>query len=352
MPKVSVIIPVYNSEAYLNECLDSILGQTLKDIEVLCIDDGCTDRSPVILAERAAADPRVRLFSSDHAGAFRAREVGVRAATGEYLYFMDSDDLLDVHALESLCDLADRESLDQVVFASSVFCEADVPASSREWAKVLIRYYSFPSGLAGKVMTGMELMARLIEIDGFHVSPPLRLTRASVYKDNAYGFPDARSRADNYFTPISLYYSKRVCGVTDRYYRRRVRNDSITTGAGAEQRHFRNMFQVLLGLIRFAPFASEAADPKTAVSRMMMRLVSSLHRWVWKLDVDERTRLLSESLETATAEERAQLFHLVLLAQREFKRRPIPTFRGGFAFLAKRVWKVLKGPRPHTWYLK
>ena len=77
MPKVSVIIPVYNVEKYLGECLDSILGQTLKDIEVLCIDDGATDSSADILANYAAKDARVKLFSSPHAGAFRARAVGV-----------------------------------------------------------------------------------------------------------------------------------------------------------------------------------------------------------------------------------------------------------------------------------
>ena len=108
MPKVSVIIPVYNVEKYLDECLDSILGQTLKDIEVLCVDDGSTDCSAKILADYAAKDARVRLFTTTHVGAFRAREVGVKAATGEFFYFMDADDLLDATAFDRLCALADK----------------------------------------------------------------------------------------------------------------------------------------------------------------------------------------------------------------------------------------------------
>ena len=123
MPKVSVVIPVYNVEKYLGECLDSILGQTLKDIEVLCVDDGSTDGSAEVLARFAEKDSRMKLCASPHAGAFRAREIGVKAAQGEFTYFMDADDMLATRAFEELCALADRERLDQVVFGSSVFCE-------------------------------------------------------------------------------------------------------------------------------------------------------------------------------------------------------------------------------------
>jgi len=347
-----VIIPVYNGEKYLDACLDSILNQTLRDIEVLCIDDGSTDGSPAILKERATEDSRVRLFHSDQVGAFRAREVGVRAATGEYLHFMDADDMLDVHAFEELCALADRENLDQIVFASTVFCEDDVPQSSRDWAKSLVNYYSVPSELKGKVMTGMELMASLMDADHFHVSPPLRLIRATVMKGQSYGFPDARSRADNYFTPLSLYYSKRACAVDTRYYRRRVRNDSITTAAGAERRHFRNMFQVMLGLYRFEPFRTLMDDQKSCVSRFLMKLASSLNTWVWKLDPMERARLLDEALESATPAERARLVETFLLAIRELKRRPRPTVRSTVKFALRRIWRRLRGDKIEKWFLR
>ena len=222
MPKVSVIIPVYNVEKYLGECLDSILGQTLKDIEVLCVDDGSTDDSAKILADYAARDARVKVFASPHAGAFRAREVGVKAATGEYAYFMDADDRLNSVAFEELCALSDRENLDQVVFTSSVVFDKGYAKGKKGMMKAFERYYSMAPSVCEKAMSGMELMSALQEHNSFHVSPPLRLTRMSVIRDNEYGFPDATSRADNYFTPISLYYSRRAMALDRKYYIRRL----------------------------------------------------------------------------------------------------------------------------------
>lgn len=92
MPKVSVIIPVYNVERYLGECLDSVLGQTLKDIEVVCVDDGSTDDSPSILADSAARDPRLRVIRQANAGSGAARNRALDEAQGEAVVFMDPDD--------------------------------------------------------------------------------------------------------------------------------------------------------------------------------------------------------------------------------------------------------------------
>ena len=94
MPKISVIIPIYNSEKYLEECLDSILNQTLKDIEIICVDDGSTDNSLTILENYAQRDKRIQIFSQQNLHAGIARNHGLEKASGEYVHFMDSDDLL------------------------------------------------------------------------------------------------------------------------------------------------------------------------------------------------------------------------------------------------------------------
>lgn len=102
-PLVSVIVPVFNAERFLRECLDSVLAQTLREIEVICVNDGSTDASPQILAEYAARDSRVRVTNLENGGVGNARNVGMRAARGEFLSFLDSDDSLpDVRALEEL----------------------------------------------------------------------------------------------------------------------------------------------------------------------------------------------------------------------------------------------------------
>ncbi len=91
--KLSIVIPVYNVELYLAECLDSVLAQTLRDIEVVCVDDGSTDGSGRILDEYASRDPRVRVFHQDNSGVGPARNRGIDEARGEFIAFMDPDDL-------------------------------------------------------------------------------------------------------------------------------------------------------------------------------------------------------------------------------------------------------------------
>ena len=91
-PKVSVVLPVYNVGKYLRQCMDSIVGQTLEEIEIICVDDGSSDDSPQILQEYARKDPRVRVICQQNQGAGAARNHGLSVAQGEYLSFLDSDD--------------------------------------------------------------------------------------------------------------------------------------------------------------------------------------------------------------------------------------------------------------------
>ena len=114
-PSVSVVIPVYNVEGYLRECLDSVLAQTFTDFEVVCIDDGSTDASPAILADYAAKDKRVRVFRQENSGPSRARNLGLSHATGAYVCFVDSDDGLAPNALERLVSVAKKHGSDVVV---------------------------------------------------------------------------------------------------------------------------------------------------------------------------------------------------------------------------------------------
>ena len=95
MPKLSVIVPVYNTEKYLRECVDSILAQTFTDFELILVDDGSTDGSGAICDEYAAKDPRIQVIHQQNGGATVARRSGVRIARGEYVTFVDSDDWID-----------------------------------------------------------------------------------------------------------------------------------------------------------------------------------------------------------------------------------------------------------------
>ena len=106
MPKVSVIIPVYNTEKYLEKCLDSVVNQTLKDIEIILVDDGSTDNSSAILDKYKEIDKRITVIKQENSGAAIARNNAIEIATGDFLYFMDSDDYVDYAILEKLYNQA------------------------------------------------------------------------------------------------------------------------------------------------------------------------------------------------------------------------------------------------------
>ena len=123
VPLVSVIVPVYNSAKYLVECLDSILNQTLTEIEVICIDDGSTDESLRILERYASCDSRVHILKQENKGAGAARNLGLAVAKGKYLSFLDSDDLFYPNMLKHAYLNAEKYSSDIVIFSYNKFFE-------------------------------------------------------------------------------------------------------------------------------------------------------------------------------------------------------------------------------------
>lgn len=114
-PKITLIVPVYNVEKYLPQCMNSLVNQTLKDIEILCINDGSTDNSLEILKSYADKDNRVRIVTQQNAGQGAARNVGIREAKGKYLAFVDSDDWQDIHFCEKMYEIAERNDVELVI---------------------------------------------------------------------------------------------------------------------------------------------------------------------------------------------------------------------------------------------
>lgn len=112
LPKISIIIPVYNAEKYLHECLDSVVSQTFKDIEIICIDDGSADNSYQVLQGYADKDSRFVILQQENKGAGAARNKGIEIAKGEFLAFLDSDDYYaDYTVLEKLYNSAKNNNI-------------------------------------------------------------------------------------------------------------------------------------------------------------------------------------------------------------------------------------------------
>lgn len=116
MVGISVIIPVYNVEDYLSQCLDSICNQTFKDIEIICVNDGSTDNSLDILNEYAKSDRRIKIINQHNQGLAASRNHGLKEAKGDYVYFIDSDDYIELDALEKLHENIVTNSSDMVLF--------------------------------------------------------------------------------------------------------------------------------------------------------------------------------------------------------------------------------------------
>ena len=132
MVKVSVIVPVYNVEKYLKRCLDSLVNQTLSDIEIICVNDGSTDGSAQILEEYAIKDSRIKVTNQVNSGVSETRNVGVRQATGEFIGYVDPDDFIEPDFYEKLYNSAKENNCD-------IAC-ASVIRENEKKKKVLIKY--------------------------------------------------------------------------------------------------------------------------------------------------------------------------------------------------------------------
>jgi glycosyltransferase involved in cell wall biosynthesis len=127
-PKISVIIPFYNVEKYAAACLDSVISQSYRNIEIICVDDGGSDGTRAIVDAYAARDERIRVLDlGGNRGIGPARNAGMDAMTGEYFIFLDSDDLLAENALQNLCDVALRTGADMVNGRFKAFADEDRP---------------------------------------------------------------------------------------------------------------------------------------------------------------------------------------------------------------------------------
>ncbi len=126
---ISVIIPVYNRETYIDECLDSVLAQRYPHIEVVLVDDGSTDNTYALCEQRAAADNRIKLFKGEHGGVSAARNTALAHATGEYVFFLDSDDVIHPCLLETL--ITGMQEHAAAIGATDV-----IPVNAENWHKV------------------------------------------------------------------------------------------------------------------------------------------------------------------------------------------------------------------------
>lgn len=262
--KVSVVIPVYNVKQYLSECVDSVIKQTYKNIEIILVDDGSTDGSRELCDEFAKKDERIKVFHKENGGLSDARNFGMDKAEGTFIYFLDSDDLIEPYAIAVLTEIAVSNAADVVLFDARVIDEngvqqMDIP--SYMW------YYRI--GDYSACYQGKELFSKLESNREYRSAVPLLFIKRDAIK---YRFVPILHE-DELFTIQLLYSVERAVFYPEVLYIRRVRTGSITT-VRKTPRHYRGIQTVIFELARIPQFDAAIAR---YISRLYVRQQVTYH---------------------------------------------------------------------------
>jgi glycosyltransferase involved in cell wall biosynthesis/acetyltransferase-like isoleucine patch superfamily enzyme len=217
-PKVSVIIPVHNVEKYLEECLNSIVNQTLKDIEIICVNDGSTDKSSDILEKFAAKDDRITIINQENQGAGVARNKGLKIAKGEYLSFLDADDFFELDMLEKVYKFSSKNSLDIAVYGVNTFND-----KTSEIKKHRLRYPK--EYLPKKNIFNYKDFPKYV-FNTFQNWTWNKLFKTSFILENNIQFQELFRTNDLLFTCKALVKAKRISVLDDRLVYYRIEHES------------------------------------------------------------------------------------------------------------------------------
>lgn len=284
MIKVSVIIPVYNVEEYIEECLVSVLNQTIKDIEIICVDDGSSDAS-VDIIQKYATDKRIIVFQKENGGQASARNIGVTMASGEYIYFLDSDDYLVPNAMELLYEEAVKYNLDNVYFDAESFFESE---ELKKKHSNFIDYYIRNNDYS-EVVTGLKLLQQMDENNEFRVSPCLQFLKKSFLDKYDLHFEEGFIHEDELYSLEIALCAKRTKHIREVLYLRRVRESSTMTG-NTLYKHSLGYFQCILYLLKKIDSYEINATYRNIIMKRIYGLQSSGFRktmYISNVELDE-----------------------------------------------------------------
>ncbi|MDF7667520.1 glycosyltransferase [Orbaceae bacterium ESL0727] len=202
-PSLSIIIPIYNTEKYLSKCLDSIINQTYKDIEIICVNDGSPDNSLSILAEYQQKDKRIRIINQENAGLSAARNAGMKEARAPYVTFVDSDDFIELNTYELALPYFEDESVDLVYFSTKIVMEDNTSDYNQSY---FIHKYTGKVQLSENIINSMDVCAwnkiyKLSIINKYNI----RFPHGLLYEDNPFFWSYGLVSNSAYFIDDQLY---------------------------------------------------------------------------------------------------------------------------------------------------
>ncbi|WP_270446860.1 glycosyltransferase family 2 protein [Fusobacterium varium] len=207
MKKISVIVPVYNTEKYIKKCIRSIIEQTLKEIEIIIVNDGSKDKSLEIIKDLMKQDRRIKLINKENEGVSSARNSGIKMAKGKYIQFIDSDDWIEKEFLEKMYDFAEKENVDIVV---SDYYE--------DYSNGKIKIKKGKKKSKKVIFNSKEYLRDFFYDDD---APAMwnKLFKTSLYKDNNIFYPENISIGEDLATiPKLIYFSKKIGYLREAFY--------------------------------------------------------------------------------------------------------------------------------------
>lgn len=250
---ISVIIPVYNVEKYLADCLDSVITQSLREVEIICVNDGSTDRSRDILNMYAERDKRIVIFDKANGGLSSARNAGLEIAMGKYVLFLDSDDFLHTpDVLSILYQKAEENFLDQLFFDAEVIFEND---DVKERNSNYIDYYKRKNNYKD-IADGKNLFCTLQANWDFKPNVCMQFFLRSFLIENNLTFCENILHEDEVFTLECVALSKRAAYIDTACLVRRIRGNSIMTATQKAG----NIYGYYYGIMELIDFAQQHLD--------------------------------------------------------------------------------------------
>lgn len=259
-PTVSVVVPIYNVELFLEECFLSIANQTYSNIEIILVDDGSTDGSSDIADELARSNKHTTVIHKENEGLSEARNVGLRVSKGKYVTFVDSDDTLHEEFIENLVALAEEYKADIV--------QGD---NSRK-----IHEMGIGSGKLN-ILNGRSAFIKLLR---FRIISPTawgKLYRTSLFRENELEFPVGRLHEDTAILYKLIYFSSKVVCLSRTLYFYRLNTDSITT-ASYTNKHYESVTIYHKELINFIKEQKIAINFSDAHRHKSLRFLSILNK--------------------------------------------------------------------------
>lgn len=236
IPRLSVIVPVYNMEQYLRKCLDSIVNQTVKDIEIICVNDGSKDKSQAILGEYAKKDRRIKVLKKSNGGLSSARNAGLKVAKARYVTFVDSDDWIEPDTYE--CVLAHINGADIVAFGTNVVGDAMIDRRSADDEYYRVKY----EGLH-KLNDSMRL--------NMDVAAWNKVYRRDIIEEKRIDFPEGLLYEDYSFFWKYIVHCKNAFFIKERKYNYLRRDGSIMQTTFSGNRRAIEHLPVFDGILRY-----------------------------------------------------------------------------------------------------